>query len=277
MFRIPLARAFLIIAFWYLADHLSKLISSFAVTSDSDSFCQNAGYFVQITALGSLLSMLFLVTQLWLLVARRRTWSFDKVRRLDVLFLALTVVVPLVSAALLALARPWVEADEAPLFGREGMWCWISRKHVTAQLVALYIPMYAIMVVVLAAFYHMGSIVYENATQRRPSQADLEEQKRDPLMHFAVGATVYIGVFILCWIPSSLGRFYTMFTGSSNEVLSGVQAVFTGLRGACMHAILMGVGFFHFWCYYYIAWSQRDRTAKVAARISIQVTDGEAK
>jgi len=263
MFRIHLARMFCIIALWYLADHLSKLVSNFALTSDDEASCQRAGYFVQITALGSLLSILFLVVELWLLVVRR--WTVAKVKRLDVLFVTLSLLAPLATAAALAIAKPLIEADD-PLFGKERLWCWISRKHPTTQLLALYIPMYGSILIILAAFYHMGLVVYQNALQKRISRSELDDQKRDPLMHFAKGATVYVGVFILCWIPGSLSRFYTMVTGESSEVLLGIQAVFTGLRGL-----------FHFLCFYYMAWSQRDRTAKVAATISFQVTDDGAK
>jgi len=260
MFQIHLARAFLIIAIWYLLDHLAKLISSFAVTSNDTTFCTTAGCLVQFTALGSLLAMLFLVTELWLLVARR--WTLAKVRGLDILFATLSVTLPLTSIGVLAIAKPFIDVDgSSPLFGPERLWCWISRNHVYSQLLALYLPMYLIILIILAAFYHMGRMIYDHSIARQPSKLE-ENQKRDPVMHFAKGATVYVGVFILCWIPGSSGRFYNMLTGKSSMVLLGVQAAFTGLRGL-----------FHFVCYYYMAWSQRDRTAKVASTISIQVTD----
>jgi len=261
IFDVPLARSILIIGVWYFFDALAKLLSSYASQGDPTSaFCVGMGAFVEITGLASILWMLFITVQLVLLVGWK--WTKQQVLALNFTFLVISGVVPLIAAITLLVLRP---AEGGPTFGNAVTWCWVSMKHPRYQLAALYIPLYVILLVVLGSFGYMAYIIYGHLKERTQREREKsidgeidpeklkEQKKRDPLMHFARGASVYLLVFLLGWIPSSLSRFHKIMTGESSIPLLYAQSICTVLRGL-----------FNFCLFAFLAWQNKKRQEDLA-------------
>lgn len=108
--------------------------------------------------------MVFITFQLLLLVSFQ--WVPKRVIALDYIFTIISAALPGFFSLLLLLIRP---KRGGPIYGSDGVWCWVSSEHQVIQVFALTVPQFISLIIVLASFGYMGRSIYEH-TQKKDKQ-----------------------------------------------------------------------------------------------------------
>jgi hypothetical protein len=243
--RTAIAQIIFYMAIADLCSSISMAIGRLGPASGTDSaLCQLQAAGQQWGDISSILwTCMISINLIWIMFRGR---AVEDLQRYTHLHLVICFLLPVIWAIVPIFVRP---ENSVRMYGDADLWCWISPKHSTAQMMLFYVPLWIVFVFNLITYLIVGRAIWRRARYvvNTSDMTDLNNYRHI----YSKNVSLYLLAFLLTWTPATLNRIYTMaFHGHRSFVLALLHGMFTPSRGMINCLV-----------YFYISWFTQVRAA----------------